>query len=142
MKNTLVAAIAIVLVSLTASCACWKDKAQTPACVVVHQMIDCTTGAVKDIIPGLLPFLNALISSGNPDWDLLLAKLEKMGFKDAGCILAALEEDFTSNQKMSISPDIASKVSVFESKWTGYRQSKYQGIKFKIMTADGKVVVK
>lgn len=77
-------------------CLCGQAAhAQDLECVVKNQAVDCTVDAAGGLTPTAVADLMILISGQQPDWGAFAQKAEAMGFKDAGCLLAALVNDFT-----------------------------------------------
>lgn len=123
-------------------CACWKPEGRAiKACVVVRQVVDCTTAEIKDIGPVVSKILGGLISGGaTVDWDMILARLEGAGLKDAGCIIANLQNDFVS--KPAASPQYAERAKMIQ---VGFEQWKTKhdmvSVKFKLLVDGGKTVL-
>ena len=114
------------LIGMT-SCACWTPEHRNDkGCAVLHQIIDCTTDVIKDLAPSVVGIItNSINGNSSPDWDGLLQRLEGMGIKDGGCILAQLENDFIT--KPGASPEHmlkAKQVSSMLEKFKEHKQLK------------------
>jgi len=106
------AALALVLLP---SCSCWlPEKAQDKGCIVTRQLVDCTQGAVITSGPALAAIVKNLIASGVMDWDAVIQAAAGMGFKDAGCFLAQLENDFLVTAQSSGEAVASSKAKTAE----------------------------
>lgn len=109
MRTGAVSATAVILMPFLlftlAGCACWTPEHRNDkGCAILHQIIDCTTDVIKDLAPSVVGIITGAISgNASPDWDALYTRLEAMGIKDGGCILAQLENDFIT--KPAASPD-------------------------------------
>jgi hypothetical protein len=80
---------------LTASgCACWGAKANEPACIVAHQSVDCSTDAMKTLIPQGAAILTALFAGQTPDPAAILGALKGFSADAALCIIQAVANDF------------------------------------------------
>lgn len=81
-------------------CACWTDasKNNTPGCIVAHEIVDCSVGAVESAMPYFVNIIGGLINGGvdpsNIPWDNIVKQAEAMGIKDGGCFLAELKNQF------------------------------------------------
>jgi len=138
--------IGFLLVSLS-GCACWtdKEKMNTPACIVAHDVVDCTLSAVEGSIPYFVNIIGSLINGGmdpnNIPWDDIATQAEAMGIKDGGCLLAELKQLVFS--KMQASPAMASASKKLSDTLDAYKKKHFgnTSVKFKIKTNDGKVVI-
>jgi hypothetical protein len=89
----------------TPGCACFKaENANTKACVVLHQEIDCATDNVKALAPHLLPLVQWLFSgaTGPLNTDDIIAALEHMGFQFIGCSATELDHDFVTTPQLAM----------------------------------------
>jgi hypothetical protein len=87
------------------ACACFKPaNANTKACVVAHQEVDCSKADVQAFAPHLLPLVDWLFSGAAEPFnaDDIVAALEHMGFQFIGCSAAELDHDFTSNAQLAV----------------------------------------
>lgn len=122
MKNILV-----VLTLFTASCACFNDEAKknTPGCIVLHDLIDCTVGAVKEHIPYFAQIVGNLISGGMSTdqipWDEIAKQAEAMGIKDGICFLSELKNLIFANTKMKSSVDYSRKMTAIGDALDAYK---------------------
>lgn len=94
----------LMLALFSSSCACWTQEHKNDVgCVVVRQIIDCTTNqATATVVPIVLSMVETFISGSTAvDWGMIEQKLEAFGIRDAGCILASLEDDFLNKAKAS-----------------------------------------
>jgi len=137
-----VASLLIAFMLLNTGCACWKPEGKNdPKCIVLREVVDCTTGALKDLGPALGGVL-AVLMSGNTeiDWNVILDRLKGAGLTDAGCILAELQKDFMG--KPAASPQYTAKMKVVQDVFTGWKvKNKMSGVKFKVLNADKKEVL-
>jgi len=128
---------------LLASCACFgPEKKDSLGCIIVRQIIDCTVDVVKDLAPSVAGIVGSYINgAGTPDWDALLVRLEALGIRDAGCILAQLENDFIT--KPQSGPDAAMKAKGAMDAFAQWKAKHgiSSDVKFKIM-AGGKEVLR
>jgi hypothetical protein len=78
------------------SCYCWQQShLQEPKCVIEHQLVQCSENSVVSSAPGFVAFVEQLIEGGTLSVPDLVSRLIGLGFKDIGCIIAALEADFS-----------------------------------------------
>lgn len=130
-----------------AGCACWTDaeKAKTPGCVVLHDIVDCTTGSVKDALPYFASIVGGLISGGvdpnNIPWGDIETQAEAMGIKDGGCFLAELKNLIFS--KLAATPALMANRKALDDVLSSYKQKVFgsTSVKFKIKDKDGLVVL-
>lgn len=132
------------VVALTAlpGCGCFTpEKRNEPACAVLHQVIDCTTDALKNIGPVVAAMIRTYVSDPNqtPNWDGLIGALEGAGIKDGGCIVAQLMADFIG--KPSADPMRMVRAKEALSAFERYKfRHQIAGVKYKVIV-DGKVVL-
>lgn len=135
--------LAIVLALGTlSSCQCFQPETRnTPACAVLHQIIDCTKDAVlSNLSPPIAALIRSYLSDPNqtPNWDGLISALEGAGIKDGGCIIAQLMADFVN--KPSSDPMRMVRAKEALSALDRYKaRHNIAGVKYKVMV-DGKAV--
>lgn len=117
-------------------CYCWQASHRNePACVVVHQVIDCTVDTAKDLTPAVAGIvMTYLQGTTEPDWAALLLRLESMGLRDAGCVLAQVENDF---MRPSVGPKLdlarAARSKDFGDRFLAWKLTHgLTGVKFKL----------
>jgi hypothetical protein len=140
MTATRKALMAFAFVTMLPSCYCGQAAhQQEPACVIRQQVIDCTKGATGEVLPAVFAVLRTLIEgSTNIDWTALMNRVESSGFKDAGCILAALEYDATP--KRAATPESVARAEHAATAFNEWKARKgVAGVKFKLLV-DGKEV--
>ena len=137
-------AVAVLLpflfITLT-GCACWQPEHKNdPKCIVVRQIVDCTTDAIKDMGPVVAGLIGGLINGNtNVDWDMVLSRLEGAGIKDAGCILANLENDFMT--KPAASPEYAQRAKMVHDGFASWKAKHgLADAKFKVKSNGGTVL--
>jgi hypothetical protein len=92
-----IALVPLVLLGLAptlSGCACWGAKANEPACIVAHQSVDCSTDAIKSLIPQGAALVLALFQGQTPDPGEILAALKGFSADAALCIVQAVANDF------------------------------------------------
>lgn len=142
MKTFLLAAL-----MLTGGCACWTDqeKMNTPTCIAVHDLVDCTTSSVESYAPYFASIIGQLISGGvdpnNINWDDIGAQAAAMGIKDGGCFLAELKNLIFS--KAAASPALMVSHKAVGDALITYKLKHFgtATVKFKIKTKDGKEAI-
>ena len=140
-----IARIGMLLATLAAaSCACWQPAhAQDKACVVLHQVIDCTETSVATLGPVVAGIISVFVQQGNVniDWTAVEAKLEAAGIRDGGCVLAQLENDIIG--KAQASPEKMERVKVVSDVfWRFKAKHGLHEVKYKILGSDGKPVLR
>lgn len=105
-----IAIICIVAVWIMPSCACRSpEKKNTPGCVFVNNMIDCTASEIQSFIPKILPLVAFLLggANGDPKWEEYLVGLESMGLGAVACTAEVAMNDLLDKaQKLDDSPDL------------------------------------
>jgi hypothetical protein len=119
--------------------ACYCGQAahrQDPACIVAEQTIDCTEGALGELLPSVVAvFTPLLFSSSSVDWNALAQQSEQAGLKDTGCILAAIEHDLA--QKISASSTQAEKTRGLRESFVAWKVKKgLASVRFKYREVD------
>jgi hypothetical protein len=146
--KTMALLLGIAIASLTlTSCSCWTDqaKANDPGCIIAHDVVDCTTGAVEGALPYFASIVMGLITGGtdpnNIPWDNIETQAESMGVKDGGCFLAELQNLIFG--KPSASPTMLAARREVSSRLSAYKQKHFGNttVKFKIKGPDGKEVL-
>ena len=137
--------IRLVLAMLTLllpGCYCWEAAhVREPKCVVAHQVVDCTVNSITSLAPSLIGVFTGLIRNGQMNWDQVAQSAEGMAFKDAGCFLGALENDFL--KKASASPLMAPKAKMVSDGFIQWKmKNNALGVKFKFKTEEGKEVLR
>jgi len=127
---------------LLSSCYCWEPAhVQEPKCVIAHQIVDCTVGSITSLAPSLIGVFRDLINSGQMDWGQVGQTAAGMGFKDAGCFLAALENDFISKAKAS--PAMAPKAKMVSDGFIDWKVKQgVVGVRFKLKNEAGAEVLR
>ncbi len=137
----------IVMGLFLGGCACWtnQQKMNTPACVVAHDVVDCTTNDVAGELPYFASIIGKLLSGGmNPNnipWSDIVAQAEGMGIKDGGCLLAQLKSLLFgspggSQEFMATRKTLGDILEQYKMKHFGSTK-----VQFKIKDKDGKVVI-
>ncbi len=128
--------------SCTPSQCLQEANRNTIACVVEHDVVDCTKNTIvsAEFLPLILTIVDTITEAdGTVDWSKLEARLESLGIRDGGCILAELQNDLFS--KKSVDLKSAKKAATYQDGFATFRQKKWPGVKFKVRGADGKEVV-
>ena len=126
-------------------CGCWTDqaKANTPACVVAHAVVDCTVSAGKTYGPDFITVIGKLLQGmpvGQIDWAAIETSAEALGLKDGGCFLAEMKNlVFTKATGPAAEESARQAVGVLDT----YKKRKFgdPNVKFKIKAADGREVL-
>lgn len=134
-------ALMFALVLGASGCYCWQSAHRNePACVVVHQAIDCTEDSVRELAPAVAGVIMTYLSgTGEPDWAAILARLETLGLRNAGCVLAQVESSFL---KPTVGPKLdlvrAARSKDFGDRFLAWKLTHgLTGVKFKL--PDGEV---
>lgn len=138
--------IALMSIALP-GCACWSDvsKKNDVGCIIAHDIVDCTTGAVESALPFFANIVMGLISGGtdpnNIPWNDIESQAETMGIKDGGCFLAQLQNLIFG--KPSASPMMLAARREVSGRLSSYKQKHFGSVnvKFKIKTSDGREVL-
>jgi hypothetical protein len=128
----------LVAAMLCAGCSCWTaEHAQDPKCVVVHEIVDCTESGALSLLPSLIPLFTDLLSNqANIDGNAIETRLEAMGYKDGGCLLAALEAAFVGSPKASV--ETAKKAQSIHGLLVRWKQKHgTETVKFKVIGPNG-----
>lgn len=136
----------ILAATALSSCACWTDQAKmnTPACIVAHDIVDCTTSAVESALPYFANIIFSLIGGGmdpnNIPWDGIVTQAEAMGIKDGGCFLAELKNLIFGHP--AYSQAYAASRKAVDDALTAYKVKHFgsAAVKFKIKDKSGKEV--
>lgn len=130
----------VVLGSVLPACYCWQPAHQSePKCIVARQVVDCTHEAINVLEPAALLLITDLIGAESPDWTAIEQRLEAFGFRDAGCLLAALENDFVKTQ--AIRPGGRERLlRIHDALLAFKRRHKAEDVRFRVMLADRTVV--
>lgn len=125
---------------LFAGCACWQPQhAQDKACVVLRQVVDCTETAAVTVGPALAGLVQSLVTGGQMDWSKVESIAESLGFKDGGCFLAQLENDFTSQAGAAPGSAMAKHAQSASNALVAWKTKHASlDLKFKVKGADGK----
>jgi len=127
-----------------AGCACLKpENAQRAECVVEHQVIDCAKQAGQSLLPVIGSIISGFINSGSAtiDWSWIEQRLEAAGVVSGSCIFANLANDLVT--KAALSPTHATRAREAEDRFTAWKvRHGLSGVKFKIRTPDGRVVLR
>lgn len=110
--------VPLVLVSLLVGASFWllpgcacrtAEKKNTPGCVFVNNMIDCTASEIKSFVPKLLPLVQFLLAgaNGDPNWQNYLIGLESMGLGALACTAEVAMDNLASEAALlSDAPDL------------------------------------
>jgi len=132
------------LAATLAGCACLKaENAQRAECVVEHQVIDCAKQAGQSLLPVIGSIISGFINSGSAtiDWSWIEQRLEAAGVVSGSCIFANLANDLVT--KAAASPAHATRAREAEDRFTAWKaRHGLSGVKFKIRTPDGRVVLR
>lgn len=147
MKTICVALLTALLITTASGCGCFTDaqKKNTTGCIVLHDLIDCTTAAVKDSVPYFAQIIGGLISGGTPadqiPWDDIEKQAAAMGIKDGACLLAELKNLLFSAP--TASPESMSKRKLLSDSLEKYKQKHFNNRNVKIKIIDrrtGKII--
>lgn len=129
----------------SASCQCWQPQHKNDVgCIVLHQIIDCTTGEIVQLGSPVASVIETYIAGQTSvDWGALEGALEAAGIKDTGCILAQLENDFVKKAprllKLAGPEHFEAKASSFHSYFADWKMRHgLTGVRFKL--ADGSLL--
>jgi hypothetical protein len=142
MTKTLVFGVGLaVVLGASSGCACTSEAHRNDvACVVVHDIVDCTENAAVAVWPQFLPVVGALVDAltggdGTVDWGTVTTALISLGIRDGGCILAALQGQYASAAKPGASPKLMRKAQTYHEGFEAYRRQRWPNVRFKL--ADG-----
>jgi len=130
-----------VVLGASSGCACTSEAHRNDvACVVVHDLVDCTESAAVAVWPQFLPVVGALVDAltggdGTVDWGTVTSALVSLGIRDGGCILAALQGQYASAAKPGASPKLMRKAQTYHDGFQEYRSQHWPNVRFKL--ADG-----
>ena len=88
------------LSSLLAGGACWSPaRKNDPKCVVLRDVVDCSTAAVKAQSGRGLAIVTELINQGTFNTDALISALAGAGISSGECVLAAVAKNFLTTPR-------------------------------------------
>lgn len=128
------------LALLLIGCACFKPASPdytSAKCVVLRQTVDCTTAAVKRVLPSLLPVAAWIFggASGDAPTDQLVASLSVNGAGALGCAAAQIQNDFAGN--LTAGPEEHLKRAAFRTRVEAWKaKNGLSGVKFSLPPAD------
>lgn len=143
-KFALMAVIVALLTLSMSGCGCWTDqqKMNTTGCIVLRDLVDCTSGAVTGALPYFASIVGGLISGGtdpnNIPWGDIETQAAGMGIKAGGCFLAELKD--LVFHKPSATPAAMAKRKAVEDSLSAYKLKHFgrTNVKFKIKDKDGR----
>jgi hypothetical protein len=123
-QAALPAAAAVALALHLSACACTGSGANSVACVVQHDLIDCSESTLVTEAPGFLPFVFEIATlltgqGGTFDWSGFEAALAKLPLKDAACVAGELEASFGA-PTMKASPFAVRVAEGYEAGWRAW----------------------
>lgn len=140
--------LALVLLLTLAGCGVCGQAAHRndPQCVILHDVVDCTTDAVTSTIPQFIPIVMQLIAQatgadGSIDWPKVEASLLGLGVRDGLCILTAIGEQFASAAPTA-GPTAVRRAQSYQAGLAALRAKKWPGVHAKIRAASGEVVIR
>lgn len=127
MKSTILGLIMM----FTIGCSCWGANSRTAVCVVVRDVVDCTESGVQTTIRDYVPVLSWLVGLATGagvaiDWSVMAADLSALAWGDAGCILAALQNDLSAKPALTV--PMARAISSL----AAFRAAQYGAVKFRV----------
>jgi hypothetical protein len=123
-----------------AGCYCWQPAHRSEAkCIVTHQVVDCTRESLNVLEPAAMLIIADLLNGTSIDWNAVLDRLEGFGFKEAGCLLAMLENDFMQTPAAQ-RPDAIERIARIHAELIALkRRHKGEYVRFRVKRPDGTV---
>lgn len=77
--------LALAVVFTLTSIGCCKPGTTSKWCTVKQVAVDCGAPAIQQAVADLLPAVQAILTSGSPDWEAQLTALEAVGVSVVIC---------------------------------------------------------